>query len=316
LSGEQKFSVNLTTENFAQQGPTVAEYYRQRSSAGLLISEATAISDTGFGWDGAPGIYNAEHVAGWKTVTDTVHSAGGVIYCQLWHMGRQTLSDFFGIQPVSASAIAAAGDSHGPGNIKKAYEVPRALELHELPKVVEEYRHAAVMAKEAGFDGVEIHGANGYLLDQFLQSVSNHRTDAYGGPVENRFRLLREVFAAVSTVFPADRIGVRLSPNGMYGSMGSEDNFETFQYAIAELNALNVGYLHVMDGVGRGFHGKCKVFTLAVCACTFFGHLFVFFLFLLSSDRMCELFIVEPLLATQVTLNKLLRKRSRPEMLT
>ena len=249
------------------------DYSVQRASAGLLITEATAISKQAVGWSGAPGIFTAEHVAGWKAVTSAVHAAGGIIFLQLWHMGRQAHSDFFGLTPVSASALAAVGKAHLYDHVQKPYETPRALELNELPRVVEEYRHAASCAKEAGFDGVEIHSANGYLLDQFLQSTSNTRTDAYGGAVENRFRLLREVIAAVSTVFPPSRIAVRLSPNGVYGSMGSADNTETFTYAIKELDTLGLAFLHVMDGLAFGYHAKCDVMRAAHVRALFHGPL-------------------------------------------
>ena len=222
------------------------DYYVQRAGAGLLISEGTIPSQQGMGWSGAPAIYSPEHVAAWRKVTDAVHAAGSKIVCQLWHMGRVTHSSFHGLQPVSASAIGIEGNAWCLGKTKKPYEVPRALEAAEIPRVVEELRRAAACAKEAGFDGVELHGANGYLIDQFLQSCSNKRTDDYGGSPEKRFRLLREVIAAVSTVFPPSRIGVRLSPNGAFNGMGSPDNVETFTYVITQLDALGLMYLHVM----------------------------------------------------------------------
>ena len=241
----------------------VVDYYAQRAGAGLIITEATAISQQGMGWAGCAAVYKPEHVAGWKAVTDAVHKAGGRIVCQLWHMGRVTHSGFHGLQPVSASAVKAEGKTHMLKKVKAEYEVPRALELSEMPKVVEEYRHAAQCAKEAGFDGVEIHGANGYLLDQFLQTCTNQRTDAYGGSIENRFRLMREVVAAVSTVWPASRIGLRLSPNGAFNGMGGSDNIELFTYVISELDKLGLMYLHCMDGLAFGFHNKCEVFRAA-----------------------------------------------------
>lgn len=214
------------------------------------------------GWWGAGAIYNQEHADGWKLVTDAVHEKGSVIFCQLWHMGRTTHSAFHGLQPVSASDIKVEGEAAIGNGVKAPYETPRALATDEIPGVVDEYVNAARIAKEAGFDGVEIHGANGYLLDQFLQTVSNKRTDIYGGSVENRFRIYREVIEAVSTVFPLERIGVRLSPNGAFNGQGSEDNFETFSFAIEELNKIGIGYLHVMDGLAFGFHGKSKQYRL------------------------------------------------------
>ena len=249
------------------------DYYVQRSGAGLLISEGTIPSKQGMGWAGAPAIYSPEHVAAWRTVTDAVHAAGSKIVCQLWHMGRVTHSSFHGLQPVSASAIAAEGNAHLLDKKKSPYEVPRALEAAEIATVVEELRHAAACAKEAGFDGVELHGANGYLIDQFLQSCSNTRTDEYGGSPEKRFRLLKEVIAAVSTVFPASRIGVRLSPNGAFNNMGSADNLETFTYVIKQLDTLSLMYLHVLDGLAFGFHNKCEVFRASRVRALFHGPL-------------------------------------------
>lgn len=239
------------------------EYYTQRSTAGLIISEGTIISKGGMGWAGAAAIYEPQHVAGWKTVTDSVHNANGLIFCQLWHMGRQTSSVFHGLQPVAASAVAAVGRVTDYDQSKHDYEVPRALETEEVAAVVQEYKHAAQNAKDAGFDGVEIHSANGYLIDLFLQSSSNLRTDKYGGAKENRFQFLREIIEAIGEVFPSTHIGLRISPNGVFGSMGSADNFETFTYYAAELNKYNLAYIHVMDGLGFGFHNLCKQVKLS-----------------------------------------------------
>lgn len=246
-------------------------YYVQRAGAGMLISEATVISKQGMGWSGAPAIYDATHVEGWKRVTEAVHKEGGIMCCQLWHMGRVTHSDFHGLTPVSASAIAAEGRAHLYDRVQKPYQVPRALETHELEGVVEEYRHAAACAKEAGFDAIEVHSANGYLLDQFLSSASNKREDAYGGSAEARFRLLREVLAAVGTVFPMSRVGVRLSPNGSFNGMGAADNFDSFSFFIGELDKLGLMYLHIMDGLGFGYHGKAPVFRAAHARALFKG---------------------------------------------
>lgn len=201
------------------------EYYVQRAGWGLIVSEATAISPQGFGWRNAPGIYTDEHVSEWRKITDAVHAAGGAISLQLWHMGRQSHSSYHegGALPVSASAVAVGGDVGGDGTTtaeggeKAPYEVPRALETAEVPGVAADYGAAAARAKAAGFDGVEIHAANGYLIDQFLQSCSNKRTDAYGGSLENRFRFLDEVLGQVLKVYSPDRVSVRFSPNGCVG---------------------------------------------------------------------------------------------------
>lgn len=241
----------------------MAEYYTQRASAGLIISEATAISPLGYGWPNAPGVYTPEMVEGWKQVTRSVHDAGGHIFLQLWHMGRQSHSSFHnGDLPVSASAIAINDDGAHTLEGKKPREVPRALETNEIPGVVNDYKTAAQHAKDAGFDGVEIHGANGYLIDQFMQSKSNHRTDDYGGSIEKRARFLLEVTDAVTSVWDSTRVGVRLSPNGVYGDMGSPDFHEQFTYAATELNKRNLAYLHVMDGLAFGFHKNGSPMTL------------------------------------------------------
>jgi N-ethylmaleimide reductase len=238
------------------------EYYKQRSTAGLVITEATIISEQGMGWAGAAAIYKPEHVEGWKKVTKAVHESDGVIFCQLWHMGRTTGSVFHGIQPVAPSAIAAEGRVTDYDGTKYPYEVPRELKLEEIPDVVNQYRIAARNCKEAGFDGIEVHAANGYLLDEFLQSSTNKRTDAYGGSVDNRYRILGEVIEACKESFPSNRIGVRLSPNGAFGSMGSADNFEAFTEILIKLNRLDLAYAHVMDGLGFGFHNLCKQMRL------------------------------------------------------
>ena len=205
----------------------------------------------------SPGIYTDEQGEAWKAVVDAVHAEGSSIYLQLWHCGRASHSSFHGGEPaVAPSAIAINGEGVHTPDGKKPYETPRALDTEELPGVVADYVAATRRAHEAGFDGVEVHSANGYLLDQFLQSRTNHRTDAYGGSVENRFRLLREVVEGVTGVFPANRVGVRLSPNGMFNDMGSPDFRETFLYAAKELGAFGLSYLHVMDGLAFGFHEK------------------------------------------------------------
>lgn len=243
-------------------GPHSVDYYVQRSSAGVLITEATVISPQGMGWAGAPGIYTPEHVAGWKTVTSAVkaHNPKSIFYVQLWHMGRVTHSDFHGLQPVSPSDVTCSGNAWVYDKVKKPYEQPRPLELSEIVTLKEEYRNAAQCAKDAGFDGIEIHSANGYLLDQFLQPVTNKRSDEFGGSKENRFRLLKEVLEVCGTVFPYNRIAVRLSPNGQFNDMGGSSNHEDFTFFISQLEPYKLGYLHIMDGLAFGFHEKCPVF--------------------------------------------------------
>jgi N-ethylmaleimide reductase len=243
--------------------PLIADFYAQRAGAGLLITEATTVSAQGNGYLNTPGIYTDEQGAAWRQVTEAVHAKGGVIFLQLWHTGRASHSDFHGGDlPVSASAVKLEGDSVHTPNGKKDFEVPRALETGELPGVVADYVSAAKRAKEAGFDGVEIHAANGYLLDQFLQSRTNLRTDAYGGSVENRFRLLREVVEGVCSVWGPERVAVRLAPNGAFNDMGSPDYRETFTYAARELDAYGLAFLHLVDGLAFGFHKLGEPMTL------------------------------------------------------
>jgi N-ethylmaleimide reductase len=241
----------------------MATYYAQRSGAGLIVTEATVISEQANGWLNTPGIYSDEQGEAWKQVTAAVGETP--IFVQLWHCGRASHSSFHPNNelPVAPSAIKINGDPiHTPIG-KQPNETPRALETDEIPRIVEDYRQAAERAKNAGFDGVEIHGANGYLIDTFLQSQTNHRTDFYGGGVENRYRFLKEIVEAILTVFPANRVGVRLSPNGIYNNMGSPDYRETFLYIAEQLNAYGLAYLHVMDGLGFGFHELGDPMTLA-----------------------------------------------------
>ena len=253
----------------------MAEYYAQRASVGLMITEATVISKQANGWINSPGIYSDEQAQAWKPVVQAVHAKGTPFFLQLWHMGRASHSSFQenGQLPVSASALKLNAESiHTPIG-KQPYETPRALETNEIPLVVEDYRRAAVRAKEAGFDGVEIHAANGYLIDQFLQSKTNHRTDQYGGSLENRYRFLKEVVEAVLTVWSANRVGVRLSPNGNYNDMGSEDFRETFLYVAQQLNTYGLAYLHLLDGLGFGFHELGEPMVLAEFRNVFTGPL-------------------------------------------
>lgn len=234
----------------------MAKYYAQRASAGLLITEATTISEQANGWNQTPGIYTEAQADAWRLVVDAVHGKQTPIFLQLWHCGRASHSSFSktGQLPVAPSAIKIEGDTiHTPIG-KCEYEVPRALETDEIPGIVEDYRNAAQRAKQAGFDGVEIHSANGYLLDEFLESKTNKRTDRYGGSLENRYRFLKEVTQAVCSVWPANRVGVRLSPNGIYNDMGSPDYRETFLYVAEELNKFGLAYLHLLNGLAFGFH--------------------------------------------------------------
>lgn len=252
----------------------MAEYYAQRASAGLIISEATVISEQGIGYENTPGIYNDAQQEGWRKVVAAVHVQGAPMFLQLWHCGRASHSSFHGgRQPVSASAIKLNGEYVHTPKGKKPYETPRALEIGEISATVADYRRAAERAKAAGFDGVEIHAANGYLIDQFLQSKTNRRTDAYGGSVAKRFRFLREIVDALLAVWPAGRIGVRLSPNGNFNDMGSPDFRETFLYAAAELDRYGLAYLHVIDGLGFGFHELGRPMTLAEFRTVFTGPL-------------------------------------------
>lgn len=243
----------------------MAEYYAQRASAGLIISEATVISQQGIGWRNSPGIYSDEQAQAWKQVVDAVHAKGTPMFLQLWHCGRASHSSFhpdLGL-PVAPSAIKINEDHIYTPIGKQPHETPRALETEEVPAIVEDYRRAAERAKAAGFDGVEIHSANGYLLDQFLQSKTNHRTDRYGGSLENRFRFLDETVRAILTVWPSARVGVHLSPNGNFNDMGSPDFRETFLYVAKQLDGYGLAYLHVVDGLEFGFHGLGTPMTLA-----------------------------------------------------
>lgn len=253
----------------------MAEYYVQRSSAGLIITEATVISKQAIGWLNSPGIYSAEQVEAWKQVVTAVHDKGGKIFLQLWHCGRASHRSFHEAEglPVAPSAIRLEGDDIHTPTGKQAHETPRALETEEIPLIVEDYRLAAEQAKGAGFDGIEIHGANGYLIDQFLQSRTNHRNDLYGGSLENRFRFLDEVVMAVLAVWPAGRVGVHLSPNGNFNDMGSPDFRETFIHAAKKLSHYQLGYLHVVDGLAFGFHQLGAPMTLAEFRTVFNGPL-------------------------------------------
>jgi N-ethylmaleimide reductase len=235
------------------------DYYRQRASAGLIISEATGISQEGLGWPSAPGLWTDAQVEGWKPVTEAVHAAGGRIVAQLWHMGRLVHSVFNdGKPPVSASATVGEGRAHTPVG-RMDLEVARPLDLKEIPRVIADYVHAAENAKKAGFDGVQLHGANGYLIDQFLRDNSNLRDDDYGGPVDNRIRLLREVTEALIGVWGKDRVSVRLSPNGATQGVDDSAPEKLFPAAAAALDALGIAFLELREPGPEGTFGRTDV---------------------------------------------------------
>jgi N-ethylmaleimide reductase len=223
-------------------------YYASRAGAGLIVTEATQVSPHGQGYVFTPGIHSAEQVAGWQRVTEAVHRAGGLIFLQLWHVGRISHPDFLqGQLPVAPSAIAPRGVStYTPAGLK-AVPTPRALATDEIPGLVEAFRQGARNARAAGFDGVEIHGANGYLIDQFLEDGSNHRTDRYGGSVDNRVRLLLEVVDAVAGVWGGERVGVRLSPGGSFNDMGDSHPQATFGHALSRLGTRGLAYVHLVE---------------------------------------------------------------------
>lgn len=236
-----------------------SDYYSQRAGAGLIIAEATGISQEGSGWPSAPGIWLPDHVEAWKPVTDAVHHAGGKIVLQLWHMGRLVHPDFIGgAQPVSASATTAPGDAHTPTG-KKPYAEARALALSEIPRLIGDYVHAAKNAIAAGFDGVQLHGANGYLIDQFLRDNSNFRDDAYGGPIGNRIRLLAEVTQALADTVGADRTAVRLSPNGETQGADDSDPVGLFTAAATALQSIGIAFLELREQKTFGNFGKSDV---------------------------------------------------------
>ena len=232
------------------------EYYRQRATAGLIITEATQITPEGKGYISTPGIYSPEQIAGWRKVTDAVHAEGGKIVVQLWHVGRISHVSLQpdGQAPVAPSAIAADSKTFTPNGFEPT-SPPRALRLDEMPRVVADFAHAARAAKEAGFDGVEVHGANGYLIEQFIKDGSNHRDDAYGGPVENRARLLFEVLDAVTEIWGGARTGLRLSPFTPANGISESDPMGTYGWIIPQLNRFSLAYLHMIEGATGGPRG-------------------------------------------------------------
>lgn len=233
----------------------MAKYYAQRATAGLIITEATSVTPMGVGYADTPGIWSQEQVAGWKIVTDAVHAKGGCIVMQLWHVGRISDPMFLdGQLPVAPSAIAAEGHV-SLIRPEKAYVVPRALETSEIPAIIEAYRIGALNAKLAGFDGVEIHGANGYLLDQFLQDGTNKRTDQYGGNIENRARLALEVVDAILTVWEPGRVGYHIAPRMDSHTMGDSNPEKTFTYLASELGKRRLAFIFAREKQGAGYLG-------------------------------------------------------------
>lgn len=260
LAGQQlphRIVMAPMTRNRAGAGnvPTalIAEHYAQRASAALIITEATQISPEGVGYPGTPGIHSAEQVDGWRGVTRAVHAAGGRIFVQLWHVGRISHPSLQpnGALPVAPSAIAPKGNAltlQGP----QPFVTPRALEEREIGEVVQQYARAARLARDAGFDGVEIHGANGYLIEQFLTDGSNQRSDRYGGSLENRARFLLEVTRAVSEAWSPEHVGVRLSPRGTFNDISDSNRAATFGHAVDALNDFGLAYLHLVDPISAG----------------------------------------------------------------
>jgi N-ethylmaleimide reductase len=234
--------------------PLAIDYYTQRASAGLIISEATQISRQGKGYAWTPGIHTEAQAEGWRKVTDAVHAKGGHMFLQLWHVGRISHPDIQenGALPVAPSAVAPQGKAFTEAGFVP-YVTPRALETSEIPGLIADYRAAATLALQAGFDGVEMHAANGYLLEQFLRDAINHRTDAYGGSHQNRARLLLEATAAVVDVWGAQRVGIRLSPISPANDLGQDSDPETtYTYVVEELNKLGLVYLHIVEGATGG----------------------------------------------------------------
>lgn len=240
------------TRNRAGEGLVPTEmnvtYYRQRASAGLIISEGAQIADDALGYPLTPGIHSQAQIDGWKKVTDAVHAEQGLIFVQLWHCGRVSHSSMLpnGQLPYAPSAIKPAGEVFTYEGLKP-YETPHELSVDEIQHIIEQYRHAARCAKEAGFDGVEIHGANGYLLDQFLRDGTNKREDEYGGSVENRARLLMEVTQAVCEIWDSKRVGIRLSPLQPFNDLYDSNPEATFSYVVDQLNRFNLAYLHITE---------------------------------------------------------------------
>lgn len=263
----------LTRMRAPEQIPTelMATYYQQRASAGLIIAEASQISPQGIGYPATPGLYNDEQVAGWQKITAAVHAQGGHIFAQLWHVGRISHPDLLhGELPVAPSAITPKGHAVTPTGYQP-FVMPRALAIEEIPGIVKHYQVAAKHALEAGFDGVEVHSANGYLLDQFLRDGTNKRTDSYGGSMANRARLLLEVLEAVIAVCGAERTGLRLSPSGTFNDISDSDPVTFFSYLLGELNRFNLAYLHIIDALEGDIRHGAKTIDIAILRRAFKG---------------------------------------------
>jgi N-ethylmaleimide reductase len=243
--------------------PLAKTYYSQRAGAGLIITEATQISPIAQGYPATPAIYSAEQTAAWKEIVEAVHAKGGKIVAQLWHVGRISHSSLHPEQglPEAPSAIAPAGQTYGADWKLHDYETPKAMTAEDIARLLKDFELAAANAKAAGFDGVEIHSANGYLLDQFLQDKTNQRTDRYGGSIENRMRLLGEVIESVTKVYPSDRIGVRLSPYGTFNDMGDSNPIALFNAVIQKLNAYHLSYVHMIEPRSTTAGGNDQVLT-------------------------------------------------------
>ncbi len=259
------------------QGALNAKYYAQRASAGLIISEATQISVEAIGYPGTPGIHTQKQVAGWKLVTDAVHAKGGHIFAQLWHCGRSSHNAYQpnNAAPLSSSALAKPGQLTLPDFSQAPHPTPRAMTIDDIRRTIGDYRHAAECALAAGFDGVELHGANGYLPDQFLRDGVNQRTDEYGGPIENRAKFHLEATRALCEVWGASRVGVRLSPCGTFGGMKDSSPRETFGYLVKQLGGLGLAYLHIMEAMeGDLKHGAQEVPGWEPIAVSYFRPMF------------------------------------------
>lgn len=254
----------LTRMRAPENVPTemMVTYYQQRATAGLIITEGAQISEQGVGYPATPGIYSQAQVEGWKPVTNAVHEKGGLIFLQLWHVGRISHPDFHGGEaPVAPSAIAPAGETPTFEGMKP-FATPRALETDEIDQIVEEFKNGAKNALDAGFDGVEIHSANGYLLDQFLRDSTNKREDKYGGSIENRARLLLAVTEAVVEVCGKDRVGVRLAPSGTFNDISDSDPEKLFGYVVDQLNRFDLAFIHIVDVLESDVRHGAKVVDL------------------------------------------------------
>lgn len=241
----------------------MAEYYEQRATAGLIVTEATQISKMGIGYPCTPGIHTKEQIEGWKKVTKAVHDEKGCIFLQLWHVGRVSHSSYHdGILPIAPSVIAPTGELYTFDGMK-SYEVPHAMSIEEITATVGEYTNGARNAIEAGFDGVEIHAANGYLIDEFLRDGTNKREDSYGGSIENRSRFLFEVVEEVTHAIGADRTGIRISPSGTFNDMSDSNPTEHFRYVCEKLNDWNLAYLHVVDALEGDIRHGANVVKLS-----------------------------------------------------